>query len=344
MKTPGLWQQLRLKLGSPSTARHVALQPMALPDEALGLVQAALKELGPQLGLQFDLRGSAGEIVLMDAERAARLSPQLMQAMAEERPVVMVHRHASDPLLPAAERFELCQRELLRQLQAIALVRRRSPQWSAAGWALRPEQDAQATQPVDEHGSGYNAAFDSVLDAAQLESEALERGRLEVLQAVLRGLDDPTQRALDASYGPEAHLRFDFRARLVTIDPLALQHLRVRRELPRPSPSERPQSNHQVLELDEVVWALGLAAGPFPLVDQPQDWWHTPLDATGAGSVAAFTRLPLFLEMARRLGEGALSPSQLRHQVRASVNEVRRFVQAALMLGLLRWAPPAADS
>jgi hypothetical protein len=351
MKSPGLWSTLRQRLGKSDAVRQVLIQHLAMPEKSLGLLQAALDEVGQQIGLKFELRPVAGEIMLMDASLASGITPQLMQALAEERPVVTVSHllDASDPLLSASERFERCQQELLRQLQAIAFVRSRSPRWSPSGWALNGGLDDPASEPPGSAQMRYDDEFDSVLNADALLPDVAERGQQDVLRVVRRGLQDPTVAALYASYGAEANLRFDFRSRLVTLDARALQHLRVRREVPQPSQSGKPQIHHSVLELDEVAWALGVAAGAFPLFDEPQDWWHTPLqcvDQGGAssqaaemsGSLQAYTRLPLHIEMMRVLQGQRCSPSQLRRKVRTGVIDVRRFVQAALMLQLVQWA------
>jgi hypothetical protein len=160
-----------------------------------------------------------------------------------------------------------------------------------------------------------------------------------VLQAALRGLRNPAAPALTASYGPTANLRFDFRARLVTVDPKALQLLRVKRELPQPAPGARPQPDYLVRELDETLWDLGLASGPFTLVDEPADWWHTPLALVTEAAVERHSRTPWHLDAARLLAAGPLSPSELRRRARVDVADLRCFIQACLLLGLLRWAP-----
>ena len=346
MNTLGLWQTLRAKLAPPSPTRRVRLQHIGLATADVRALQALLDDVGEQLAVALEVRSDDGEIVLMDAELAARLSPQLLNAYTDDRPLVTVPRlpHATQPGPDDAALLAHGHRELLRQLGRLTLVLERG----ARGHAKRAAQGADSSyvstlqQPLSRTESGFDSEFDSRIDGALLQAEEIERDQLQVLRAVLRGMDDPAAPALCASYGPEANLRFDFRARLVTIDPLALQHLRVRRELPQPAPGARPQTDYALRELDQTVWDLGLASGPFALLNQPADWWHTPLHRVLPARVERYSQVPKHLDMGRLLLAGPQTPSALRRQARVSVDDVRRFVQACLLVRLAHWA--AADA
>jgi hypothetical protein len=165
----------------------------------------------------------------------------------------------------------------------------------------------------------------------------------EVLKAVRQGVAQPGTQPFTASYGEDAHMLFDFRSRLVFIDPLAQQHLRVRRELPLPAPGLRPCTEALVRELDETVWDLGIAAGPHTLLGQPADWWHCPLRWVADGGIERYSRIPRHLDLARRLQQGPATPSELRRHARVGVSDLRRFIQACLMGQLLQWAPAIQD-
>jgi hypothetical protein len=331
MSTTAIWKALKARLGrAAEPARPIALQHLVLADRDVATVQALLDKVGQALGVDFELQGHGGEIVLVDVDFTSRMSPQLIEAFSEGRPVVTLsglHRD-DERLLSTAERFERRQRELLHQLQALAVVRRRATRLAAAG----------APPPPPAPGTTWDSGFDTTLDAAQLMAEEMEQGQREVLRLALAGLRDEAAPPLLASYGPQANLRFDFRAGLVWFDPLALQHLRLRRELPQPAPGAKPGADATVRELDATLWDLGLAAGGFDLLGAPPDWWHRPLQTVKGPAIEGYTRLPRHLEMARRLAAGPVSPSELRRQARVAVIDLRRFLQACLVLGLLRWA------
>ena len=76
---------------------------------------------------------------------------------------------------------------------------------------------------------------------------------------------------------------------------------------------------------------------PYRLLDQPADWWQTPLQDAGLVRVEAVSRLPRHLLMGRRLLERPVTPSQLRYHARVSLSELRRFIQASLFVGVARW-------
>lgn len=334
MKSFALWNALRARFGGRAPqSHHLVIQHLMLAERDQQAVRAALEQLGPALGLRLELQGHSGEIVLLDADLSARVTPQLMQSLVEDRPVLELSALATpiDPTSPEA--VERRRAELHRQLLRIELVRSRSGRPDAEHWRTGPAAPA-ATAAT----SGFDAEFDTVLDAQQLASADFERGQLALLQQVLRGMRLPAMPALAASYGADAHLRFDFKARLVSFDPLALQQLRVRRELPQAAADVEPGHGAIVRELDEVLWDLGLASGAHPLADAPADWWHTPVRCRPQARIERYSRVPRHLQMARRLAAGPVSPSQLRRDAGVSVAELRRFLQACLLLRLVHWA------
>lgn len=329
-----LWNALRARLQRMRpTSSHIALQPVLPSDADLAAVQALLDKVGEALAVHFELKADRGDIVLMDAELAARMSPQLVHAFAEERPLVTITglgEHPAEARMSASERFERRRRELLAQLREIPLVRQR---------ASHPTAEATSTLPHGALASGFDSHFDSGFDTTALMAVEIADGQRQIVQRVLAGLRAREAAVLCASYGPGANIRFNFHTRLVAIDTLALQQLRVRRELPQPAPGAVTQPNAPLRDLEETVWDLGLAAGPFPLLDEPVDWWHQPLAWTQGARIEPFTRVPRYIELARLLQAGPLTPSQLRRRARVSVSDLRRFLQAALLLSLLHWQP-----
>lgn len=328
-----LWSALRTRLRpAADTPQYITVQNVMPSGVDLIAVQAALDRVGEALAVQFELQEHIGDIVLMDADLALRMSPQAVQAFVEERPLVTLTdlRRADDLLLSGAQRFERRQRELLVQLREIPLVRRRAtPGASSNAPALTQGKASQA----------FDSSFDSHLDGSELAAVEVTAAQRDLVHRVLHGLRTPGTPPLTAGYGANAHLRFDFQARTVHIDALALQHLRVRRELPHAAPGATPGPEAQVRELDETVWDLGLAFGPCALLDAPADWWHTPLQWVRGAHIEPHTRVPRYIELARRLQCATLTPSELRRRARVSVSDLRRFLQATLMLGLLHWQP-----
>ena len=343
MNSFALWTALRHRLGLRNARDHrVTVQHLMLAEHDLQSVQATLDRVGQALGVQFVLQGHAGDIVLLDADLSDRISPQLVHALVEDRPTVLLGRlQYSDANDLALEQQR--QHELRSQLVTIGLVRRRSALPDAAHWRCTnlhavPKRPGARAAHVDP--SEYDADFDSIIDAHQLVADTLQADQAALLAQIKRGLQDPTTPSLSASYGPEANLHFDFCTRLVCIDPLALQHLRVRREVPLPAAGAHPQPESMHHELQDVVWSLGLASGKLALAGAPADWWHTPLYCSAVQRIESFSRVPEHLDLARRLAAGPLTPSQLRRQARVGVTELRRFLQACLALQLLQWHPP----
>ena len=342
-----LWKSLRDRVATAvGRKRSIGLQHLSLSDRDFDDLQTVLDLLGQQLGVSFELQSHAGAIVLIDIDCVARVAAQQIESFIQGRPVVTIAGLNGDVerLLSAAERLERRQRMLLPQLMDLALVRRASPHWSANGWAPDATGGDESTrlQPSS-FASAFDSAFDSSLDGDQLVADELDGPRQVLLQAVLRGKADPFTPVLAASYGTGAHLRFHFDSGLVIIDALALQHLRVRRELPLPAPRAQPHADATHHELDETIWHLGLAAGSFALANEPVDWWHTTLACPPMARIGRYARTPRHLELFRRLLRAPATPAELRRHVRISVADLRRFIQASLLLRLLHWVPMESD-
>jgi hypothetical protein len=250
-------------------------------------------------------------------------------------------------LVPAAQRLLAREAELLRQLREIPLVRQQSARQRSAqpvlvgGDSMHSEHSPSTTQGGS--SSSFDTGFDSKLDADQLSAVELDKAQLVLLRSVLHGLHTPDSEALHASYGDNAHLRFDFAAQRVHIDALAEQYLRVQRELPHAMPSARPQPHASVRDMVEVVWELGLACGPCHPKGAPAQWWHEPLTLREDARIDRYTHHPRHLTMALHLAAGPVTPSALRSHARVSVAELRRFIQACLMSGLVHWGATPAE-
>jgi len=351
MNRSAFWTAVRNRLGlGGAREQRVTVQHLMLADGDLHSVQTALDEVGRTLAVRLVLQGHAGDIVLLDADLSDRISPQLVSALVEERPTLLLGslQRSDMARLPAVQQQERRQQELQRQLVAMPLVRRRSaepnaPHWRTSGLQAVPRREPSARSAPRDTGAvddDFDSAFDSLIDTQQLAAEDLQADQSALLAQVLRGLRDPSTPAVAASYGPDANLVFDFGTRLVCMDPLALQHLRVRREVPLPAAGVVPHSEAMHHELQDVVWSLGLASGNLALMGAPADWWHTPLHCTGLERIERYSRVPQHLDLARRLEAGPLTPSELRRQARVGVPDLRRFLQACLALQLLQWPQP----
>lgn len=344
MVTSMLRNAIRSLGGARAPRGSIALQHLGLSDRDLGELRPVLAEVSKTLSVDLELHGHTGDIVLLDVPFAARLSPQLVQAFTEGRPVVLLSgsKEETDPLLSAAQRLEQRQQALLRQLREISLVRARSGAPDSQTWATPSDLSSnRSSSNSTSHRSslGFDGEFDSRIDGEQLLSTELENGQRQALQHVMRAVALKESGTYAVSYGPDANMQFDFNARLVFVDAMAQQHLRVKRNLPEPAPGAQPHADALVCELDDTLWHLGIAAGPFPLLDEPANWWRTPLRWTGAAAMEAYSRLPRHLHLARCLVAGPATPSELRRQGQVSVSDLRRFLQATLMLGLVAWAP-----
>ena len=341
MKRFALWETLSRRLGS-KRARWpaIGLQPVGLWPRDIAALRPVLEKLSDRLAVNFELRDDAAEIVLLDADYAVSSAPQILHALKENRPSVLTTGFGDDErLLSVAQYFERCQQELLRQLKEIPLVRAQSARWSATGWDLEVLTDHNCPS-VPDSDSDFTSAFDSELDADQLAAEPLDCAQKDFVQRVLYGLHHQNAQPLGASYDQFACMRFEFRARFVTIDPKAQQMLRVWRELPLVLPDAQPSPEANGYELNETIWHLGVACGRYALLNQPEDWWHTPLRSLGrrAAELERYTRQPRHLELGRLLIGSPITPSEMRRHVRIGIPDLRCFLQACLFLRLVCWS------
>jgi hypothetical protein len=339
--TAGAWWSRLLRPISRLRFPVVGLQPVGLGTHDVQSLQPLIDDLGDCLGVRFDLGDPDSPAVLLDVDYAGRTPPAIVRAVLAGRPAVMLER----PEAHTDGGWYAQRAELLRQLSALPILPRgrrhaarplpRSAPQRALDVRTQPMTRPRSDGPLS---SVFDSDFDSRLQRGQVLGEAPGPAQRALVSQVLRGLRDDSTPTLCASYGPGAALRLDFETRLVAIDPLALQGLRVRRAVPQLADGVALTDHATVLELDEVVWHLGMACGPFVLLDEPDDAWHHALVAVAVDQIERYSRQPRHLELARRLQADAVSPSELRRHVRIGVADLRRFLQACLFLGLVRWA------
>lgn len=319
MMASTFWSALRARLQpAAETTRTITVQHVLPYGADVAAVRAALEDAGDLLDLRFELSAAGGELVLMDAELTERMASQILDAFTEGRPMVTLRSPGGVA-------------DLVAQLRELPLVHQRR---------VRAGRAAAATSP-GAAGSGFDSRFDSRLDASLLAGAELGEGQRHVIEHLLAGLRSPLVPVLHASFGPGANLRIDFARRSATLDPAALRLLRVQRELPDFAPGALPGEQAEPRSLEATAWDIGLAAGPYPLLNAPADWWRTPVAWRRGARIEAFSRVPRVIELAHHLQALPLPPSELRRRARCGVQELRRFLQAALMLGLVDWQPAA---
>jgi hypothetical protein len=303
------------------------LQALGLDEQQIRALRPLCDRLGKTLDLLVELDARQGDIVLADRSYAARTAPQQLASICDARPLVTCDLDdGADLELTTLARFERRQRELLRQLREIPLVRGVSSQFGASGWDHEVLEASELPSGFGDSSFGIDAPR---FDAAQ-----------EMLVTwLLRGLLDPQMKPMTASYGAGAVIRVDFSRSFALVDPLAQQHLRVRRELPRLVGLESPGPDAIERDLDSLVWDLGIAAGQHRLLNQPADWWNTPLATCKDPAVQRYTRLPRHLELAAVLFNQRITPAELQRQTGMAVSDMRPFLQACLFLGLCWWSP-----
>lgn len=316
--------------------RPVARRPqlrLAAPGLApatAAVLQQQLGEIGRQIGLELQLvAGREAELVLLDLDYASTADPAEVAQHCSGRPRLLIE---AETFAATPERAQQ-QQALLRQLCALPLLRQRLGLRPEAGPASPPADDAPSSL-----GEVFDSGFDPLLVPDPLQSERPALAHKALIGHFLRGLADAETPPLAASYGAHAGLRVDFAARSGLLDPLALQGLRVRRELPQLVAEVRLCDAASELGLEELAWHLGVASARYPLLGQPDDPWNAPLQASALDRLETHSRQPRHLELARLLQAGPLPPVLLRRQVRVSVPELRSFLQPCLFLGLLRWA------
>ena len=316
---------LRALMPGQAASRALVVQHLGFERPDLDTLPMVLDDVGRELGVALTLDGVGGDVVLADRAFVARVAPQVLHAFLEDRPLVTV-AHAADAPEDLLRRTSRLHAEIVRQLREIA---------DGGAPAATVELRVTTLPP----NSGFDADFDSKLHAQQLAEAELDPDRAELLNRLRRGLVDPLQPVLHASYCAHASLTIDFAVGLAQVDELADQRLRVARELPYLARRAAPGKSAQVRSVNALAWDLALAAGDFRLLHSPVNWWHAPLLVHSAFDVAPYTRLPRHLDMARCLAAGPLSPAQLQRQARVSLRELRGFLQACLFLGLVHWLP-----
>ncbi|MCA0240354.1 MAG: hypothetical protein LCI02_05785 [Proteobacteria bacterium] len=329
--------------GSEPRRRALVVQHLGFECSDLDTLPAVLDEVGRELGVDLRLDGIRGDVVLAKQAFVSRVAPQVLNAFLEDRPLLTITDVPATALngevggaeeggLPQARRkAQRPHAELVRQLQSVQGL-------EGLHETRRATAEAPSTVPV----SGFDSQFDTGQHADQLSQADLDPDRAQLLNLLRRGLVDPSQPSLSAGYGRQATLLIDFATGVALVDELADQRLRVTRDVPYLARGATPGPLAKARELDLVVWDIALAAGGFRLLNSPVNWWHTPLLAQPQLNVSRYTLLPQHLELARHLGQGPVSPADLRRRCRVNVTELRGFLQAGLFLGLLHWVPSAS--
>lgn len=287
------------------------------------VMQILFDRVGEQLATRFNLCRGIGDLVLIDGGPRQKLSPEVLHAFKEGRPAVTLDlsQLADARCQPMRDQVANLQQGLMQQLSAIVRVHQR----------LADEA------PVS---SGFDSQFDSRIDAEPMPDNLLLRSQCLVLARARAGSADPSRPALLAGYEPGQNMRLDFAAGIASIDPEAELLLRNGRCVPHPRPGEQPGRLHRTRALDRTLWDLGVAGAALPLLDEPADWWHTPVARRITTPIGHLTQHPCYRELERLLARGPVTPSALRRQARASVPDLRAFLQATLLLNLVAWQLP----
>lgn len=324
MNTLSIRRALRSLLPGSAAARpEVVLQPVGFEASQRDTLPAVLDVVGRELGLALSLDDARGDAVLAEQDFVSHVSPQVLSAFLDERPLLAV----SMPPVDAARRaLQEAHADLARQLR---LLRDNSGLTPLAALSTLPPS------------SGFDSQFDSRAQAEQFAEIELDADRAQLLNTLRRGLVDPTEPLLVAGYGPKAALVIDFATGIATLDERADQHLRVTREVPYLAHGAQPGMTAKARELDQVVWDIALAAGGYRLLNSPDSWWQALLIAQPRLDVARFSSRPQHREMARCLAVAPISPAELRRRCRVGLTDLRGFLQACLFLGLVYWVPPA---
>jgi hypothetical protein len=215
MNTLSIRRALRSLLPGSATMRPVmVLQPVGFEASQRDTLPAMLDVVGRELGLVLALDDSRGDAVLAEQDFVNHVSPQVLSAFLDERPLVAV---SMPPAGAARGDGPLAQTDLTRQLRTL----RDSGGWTSAA--------AASTLPPS---SGFDSQFDSRPQTEKLAEFELDPDRAQLLNTLRRGLVDPTEPLLAAGYGPQAALVIDFATGIATLDERADQHLRVTREVP----------------------------------------------------------------------------------------------------------------
>ena len=324
MNTFSIRRALRSMLQGSMAARPVmVLQPLGFEASQRDTLPALLDEVGRELGLTLALDDSRGDAVLAEQDFVSHVSPQVMHAFLDERPLLAFTLPPADAARQALQRAHS---DLVRQLRIVC-----DGSGAAPGAAL-------STLPPC---SGFDSQFDSRPQAENLAEFELDPDRAQLLNTLRRGLIDPTEPLLAAGYGPKAALVIDFATGIASLDERADQHLRVTREVPFLAHAAQPGPAAKSRELDLVVWDIAVAAGGYRLLHSPVSWWHAALIAQPRLEIGRYSVLPQHREMARCLAVAPITPAELRRRCRVGLTDLRAFLQACLFLGLVYWVPPA---
>lgn len=317
--------------GGRGERKSLVVQHLGFESTQLDTLPAVLDDVGRELGVELRLDGAGGDVVLAERNFVARVTPQVLHAFLEERPLLTV-AHAEAGPADTWRQARLLHQELVRQLRSVT-----------AGSATEPESVAVAGASTLPPASDFDSAFDTRQQVEREVEPELDPDRAELLNRLRRGMADPSQAPLAAGYGRQAALSIDFAARVAVVDELADQRLRVMREVPYLARSARPGAKADVRDLDLVVWDIALAAGGFRLLHSPVNWWHAPLSAPAGLDVSRYSNAPQHREMARCLATAPISAAELRRRCRSSVSDLRGFLQAGLFLGLIHWLSTKRD-
>lgn len=304
------------------------LQARGLDAAQLQQLQQLLEPLAEQLAVPWRLVADDGDVLLVagsSAEAALHAATPLL--------VCDLPRADEGPHEVAA-RFERRQRQLLEQLRALPQVRRRSPHFGASGW----DPDFTDTEPGTPEEPTASAASD-IDDDPAWHAPSLPLDDERMLRRLRQAWVDHDRVRLSASYGEQAHIEFDFELGQAWLDLAALRALRVQRRLPALVPACRAGHEAVPCEPAQVLWDLGLAASGHRLLDQPLDWWAARLHAPDPAALMRQARLPQHRRLVAVLAAGPSTAQELRHLAGVPLPVLRGFVQAALMLRLLRWEP-----
>ncbi|MEN9629006.1 MAG: hypothetical protein RJA10_2233 [Pseudomonadota bacterium] len=303
------------------------VQPIGFDDDHLPWLSTVLERAGEVLGRPLVLDRGRGDLVLAEQAFVEQVTPQVLNAFVDERPLVTLGLSSverADPVRRASQAHG----ELVRQLRALH----------------QPERAASRQAPSTlSPASGFDSQFDSRHPDARLKEAELDPDRAELLNTLRRGLVDPSQPPLRAGYGPQASLVIDFAAGVAMVDLLADQRLRLAREVPYLSLGAQVVDGAGQRELDLVVWDIAMAAGGFRLLHSPVNWWRAPLIARPKLDISRFSLRPHHRDMARCLAQGPTSPADLRRLSRVGLVDLRAFLQACLFLGLVYWVPERGD-
>lgn len=311
MNLQAVSQRLRDVLPLPAARRGVGIECIGLSYDAQRTLVATLDHLSSLLAVKLELRPHSGDIVFVDSVMASGVAPHQLAQAYGHRPLVAVANRdlpEAEALTPYHLGSDLRQSELLQLLRTIPVVRQHN--------AVQRKQDRRqawlaelADWPDDE------ASF---------------------VRQLLTGMLLPETPPLQASYPSGDSIGVDFLRGEVRMDACAWERLCVAQELPT-LPGAPPRHNALRLDLDKVVWAVGLASARRALLGAAPQWRHASVKAAGRPSLRRYSLRPSHLALAEHLLEGSTTPARLQAQARVSEADLRAFLQAGLFVGFVYW-------